>query len=230
MLATYDGEVIERIVSAVVYLVIPVVGIVWFNWDWRSIIVLYWLQNITIGVRTELDMLRTQAPPNPNFQSSFTLNGREMPKNVKKPFAMFFFAMHYGLFTLVHGIFVMLIAYGAFSWLFADAAAPSELGTFDLQGVVSFWAVASLIQITVGCFAPRAGLPPVLSLFWAPYPRIFVLHLTILLGVWLINYFGWPPVAALLLVALQFVVDVGQPVLAKRRGKPQQPRWPAHTA
>ncbi|MBP1327597.1 hypothetical protein JOF28_002829 [Leucobacter exalbidus] len=216
---------IERALSAVVYLLIPVVGIVFFDWDWRSVLVLYWLQNITAGARAELDMFRTKTQPAASVAGgvTFTVNGRQSSGAMPKPFAMLFFAVHYGLFTLVHGVFVMLIVLGVFSSLFAGPGGAAPQGAFDLRGIVLYWALASLVQLVIGCFTPRANLPPVMQLFWAPYPRIFVLHVTILLGVWLINYFGWPPVAALLLVALQFGVDVGQLLTAKRAGQPSRP-------
>lgn len=217
---------IERLFSAVVYLLVPLAGILFFDWDWRSVIFLYWLQNITAGVRTEIDMFRTRTPSAPGAQSSLTFNGRTIKDSTKKPFAMMFFAVHYGIFTFVHGVFVTLIVYGAFTSLLGGSESASPQGSFNLRGILVVWAIGSLVQVIVGCFTPRESLPPLPSLFGAPYARIIALHVTVLLGVWLIVLFNWPPAAAILLVALQFIVELGQLRWAKRTPKPQELTFP----
>ncbi|MGO3146417.1 MAG: DUF6498-containing protein [Leucobacter sp.] len=203
---------IERIVSAAVYLVLPLVGILFFGWDWRSVIVLYWLQNITVGLRTEIDMIRTRTPAGPDSSNlSFTINDRPVSQSASKPFLVVFFLIHYGIFTLVHGVFVFLIAYGAFNGMFGTSSSQTAESTFNLQGILVVWAIGSIVQLVLACMVPRATLPPMKSLFFAPYSRIFVLHFTVIVGVFIITRFGWPPAAAILLVALQFVVDLWKP-------------------
>ncbi len=151
-----------------------------------------------------------------------------MTGGAPKPFLVVFFMFHYGLFTFVHGVFVFLIAYGAFNGLFRFAAgqgaggqgavgaqtgvgAAGATGSLNLSGILLVWALGSVVQIVLGFMTPRANLPPATSLFLSPYTRIFVLHFTVIAGVGLITYFNWPPAAALLLVALQFVVDLWKP-------------------
>jgi hypothetical protein len=40
---------------------VPLVGLFFFEWDWREILIFYWLTNITIGVITAIDMIRTKS-------------------------------------------------------------------------------------------------------------------------------------------------------------------------
>lgn len=211
---------ITRTVQALVYLAVPVAGILFFDWDWRSVIVLYWLQNITVGLRNIIDMLRTTVASSPEEIASFTFNDRPLSDAATKPVLIPFFMVHYGIFTTVHGVFVFMITYGFLPGF--TGGAPSDLGSFDLRSILLVWVVGSIVQLIMGCFTPRDALPPVRQLFFKPYPRIIVLHLTVLLGVYVINAFNWPPAAALLLVALQFVVDL----TSSRRDGRAAPRSP----
>lgn len=191
------------------------IGILFFGWDWRSVILLYWLQNITVGLRTMIDMIRTRTPTPANSNTQFTFNDRPVIGTAEKPFLVVFFAFHYGIFTVVHGVFVILIISGIFTGMFTGifngSTTQANEGSFDLIGLLIVWAVGSIVQLVLAFLVPRDELPPVTSLFLSPYPRILALHFTVLIGVFLILRFGWPPAAAILLVALQFFVDLWRP-------------------
>lgn len=210
-----------RIATFVGYVVVPVVGILFFGWDWRSLILLYWLENITVGLRNAISMARTERTADPGASGRFTVNGRPA-ESASKPFLVLFFVFHYGLFTLVHGVFVMIIVFAGGFGLFGeaestgiDAVGGEWLG---LGGILLVWGIASVVQIIADLFVPRASLPPAASLFLAPYGRILALHVTIILGAWLIASLGWPPSAAILLVALHFALDLWSP-FGRRGGR-----------
>lgn len=213
-----------RIVSFALYLVLPIGGILFFNWDWRSIIVLYWLENITIGVQTVISMIRTTRVQVPGSKSQITMNGKEVQGASAKPFMIIFFMLHYGIFTIVHGVFVFLLASGVMNRMFrapgqSVSLLPEATGGADinLSGILIAWGLASLVQVAMGFFQPRASLPPVSHLFFSPYARIIVLHVTVLFGAGVISYFSWPPAAAILLVALHFLTDLFSQSRAKKR-------------
>lgn len=237
---------ITRIASVVTYVVVPVVGILAFGWDWRSVIVLYWLENVATGLRTIVSMLRAERMHDPNSGTGtnrmrFTVNGVEpafLNPDTSGPegnrarlstrlgFAGFF-TFHYGLFTLVHGIFVSLMILGLFNMMFGFArmagSSPGSglrpgsgetlsetLVALDLPMVLAVWAVGTIVQLVIELMQPRSALPALSTLFRAPYSRILVLHITIIVGAALIGYFGWPPIAAILLVALHLLMDLRQ--------------------
>src|SRR5690606_15555215 len=95
----------------------------------------------------------------------------------------------YGIFTAVHGAFVMLLFGGGFPGR-AEAAAPAPDLLFDRiwmnEGLV-FGAAALfmshlasfLLNFLRGREIDRATLP---QLMGAPYGRVIILHMTILLG------------------------------------------------
>ena len=213
------GQTASRIATLAAYVALPTIGIVFWGWDWRSVIILYWLENVTVGVITVIRMARTTVVQAPGA-SALTFNGSARP--AARGGLIMFFCAHYGLFTLVHGVFVAIIVSGVFRGFGASGAigaagsgaAPAEI---DIAGILLIWGVSSAVQIVTSFFTPQKNeLPPVSKLFTAPYGRIFVLHLTILGGAWLISALGWPPAAALLLVALHFVLDLREMLGARR--------------
>lgn len=189
---------LQFFVSLFSYVLLPVVGIIWFDWDWRSVILLYWLENITIGLRNVIDMARSPKmhPPNKAHLETQGFSGRVG--------YIFFFIFHYGLFTTVHGVFVILISLGGFRTF--DSARPIE-GDINWGTLLIVWGVSTVVQIVLSLLEPRDRIPAVTTLFLRPYSRIFALHFTVIGGVWLINAMDWPPIAAIFLVVLHFVLD-----------------------
>ena len=198
------------------YVALPIVGIVFFDWDWRSVIILYWLENITVGAQTIIAMIRSPRVQDPG-RTTLTFNGSSRP--AAKGGLIVFFMFHYGIFTVVHGAFVFLMAFGFFGMMgaFGMPTPSGSIPEIDIGGILLVWGVGSLVQLVAGFFTPRADLPAVGTLFMSPYRRIIVLHLTILGGAWLIRYFEWPPIAAILLVALHFVMDLREALGPRRK-------------
>lgn len=168
------------------YLVLPLLGLFVWGWDWRPIVLLYWLENITIGGVTLIALIRG---------SIRARRGEGPPNSMAWPF----FIVHYGMFTFVHGVFVwVLILVTPF---FASHTAPAA---FDFRWVVVPWAVAGLVQLYLAIRTPE--LPP--SPVGTAYARVFALHLAIIGGVGLIIAFQLPTLVAVLLVVLHAVALV----------------------
>ncbi len=66
---------------------LPLIGVLWFDWDVGSIVVLYWAENLIVGAYTVLRMLTTGG--------------------VHALFQIAFFCLHYGGFCAIHGLFVL---------------------------------------------------------------------------------------------------------------------------
>src|SRR5690606_33134703 len=132
-----------------------------------------------------------------------------------------FFMLHYGIFTLVHGVFVFLMIFGAFNFLFMGmfntplGQGAEVLLPMDFGGIVLVWAIATVIQIGSSFFQQAEELPSVQELFLSPYKRVIALHLTVLFGAFLIGFLGWPPIAAVLLVILHVITDL--PTLVRKK-------------
>jgi len=177
--------------DVVLYLALPLVGLLAWGWDWRPVVLLYWLENVTIGGTVFIALVRRARGP-----------------EGQGGFPAMFFLMHYGIFTLVHGLFVIVLI----------AIAPTLTGTavtpFDAWWIVPVWLVGALVQWFL---ALRADPPPSAGVARA-YGRVIVLHVVILGAVWLIATFGLPAIVAVALVVLHAVVDVVVLLVGRRFG------------
>lgn len=214
------------------FVLLPVVGILALGWDWREVIVLYWLENITVGVLNVVAMIRTRNLQDTDEQPTVTVGGSSRNVSTKAGLVPFFI-LHYGIFTAVHGVFVFFMISGWFSmfgrtlnritsvWFGEGSAVSTQtaLEPLDFVAIIGVWAVGSIVQLVVSLFTPRDDLPSVGELFTRPYRRIITLHLTIIVAAWLITRFDWPPIAALLLVALHVITDLWSSARPGNRGR-----------
>lgn len=186
---------------------IPVFGVLFMDWDVGGIIVLYWAENLVIGLYTILKMLVTGG-----------LGAIGL---------ILFFCIHYGGFSVVHGIFVLkLTEYAGISTLQAVdeswpgplvlveklynlvssilAAAPDEMLWVLLAMVLSHGVSFLVLFIGQGEFRETT----VSRLMRAPYRRVAILHIAVIVGAFLIVKLESPMGLLLALVALKTGMDI----------------------
>lgn len=206
-----------RILVVLIYTLLPLGGVLFAGWDWREVLVLYWLENVALGVAMVVRILRTRRDPGPE---AMIINDRRVAQTPGSiAFLAGFFALHYGIFTLVHGVFVALIVSG----LFFDLPSTNAESPFDWPGVLIVFAIAGIAQVVIAAVGP---LPPQrgTALMMSAYPRIIVLHVTVLGSIALIAEFGWPAITAVILIALHGIVDAVGLALSARRARASAPR------
>ena len=193
---------------------VPLVGVLLFGWSLHALLVIYWLESGVIGALNVPKILLASGSDVPeNF--SATVNGRSVdlsgPTEPKDGLHLYpgnvpiagFFIMHYGIFWVVHGVFVL--SFPAF-------APGSGVGGFGVGTVllgVSGMVVShagSFLTNFVGREEYRATSPGVQMK--EPYRRVIVLHLTIIFGAFGIAMLGAPLAALLLLVGLKTAADL----------------------
>lgn len=177
---------------------VPVVGVLFFHWTVFSVILLYWCENVIVGVFNVLRML--------------TAEPGDVGVWIGKGFIIPFFCVHYGMFTFIHGIFVI----GLFGGGFKPGAGFPGAGTFWRIAQENYlgWAILGLAvsrgisfvtNYLVNGEYKRASLQ---QLMQQPYGRIVVLHLAILGGGFLVMALHSPLMGLLLLVALKIALDL----------------------
>ncbi|HYL56317.1 MAG TPA: DUF6498-containing protein [Gemmatimonadales bacterium] len=72
---------------------VPLAGVLFFGWSVYATLLLFWVENVIVGAFNILRMLAA-TPDNPLAW-------------VTKVFMIPFFTFHYGMFVMVHGIFVL---------------------------------------------------------------------------------------------------------------------------
>ena len=182
---------------------VPLAGVVAFHWSVFPILLLYWCENVVVGVFNVLRMLFA-AP-------------QDLAANASKAFLVPFFIVHYGMFTTVHGIFVLTLFGPGGSMspspaAFLAAVRGAGIGYGVLAIVLSHGFSFVHNYLAGGEF--RRASPPLLM--FQPYARVVVLHLSILLGGFAAKAMGAPAMALIVLIALKTAIDL-RSHLAERR-------------
>jgi len=156
--------------------------------QYTTVIWLYWLQSVLIGLFNFIDMLTLKTK---NIDvSNMTFNDKPATPAGAKGCLPIFFLFHYGIFHFVYLIFLFVdfkISNTNFSYVGMAAV------VIFLQQVIQF------VQNKVK-FASRSR--NIASMFFTPYLRIVPMHLTILLP----KFLGWTP--GLTFLILKTVFDV----------------------
>ena len=179
-------------------------GVMVLGWSPFIVIVLYWVENVVIGVSSLAKILLSGARHSVGGLSGALGTG-------------VFFTMHYGLFTVGHGVLLAqflgsteLGRGAADGGLFGPLGATLHYLLSDREG---WLAVIAILAVHVGLFIQWSlrtrELPiPVNELILAPYGRMIVLHITLLAGAFLMQAFHAPKFCALLLIALKLAYDL----------------------
>jgi hypothetical protein len=128
----------------------------WFDFELKELMLIYWLQSVTIGVSFFIRMLASKAEG----------SGFEGP--AARVFTAFFFLVHYGFFHLIYLVFMRPAAVPAI----ASMVGLCALG-FVATHAYSLWHNIRRDRM--------AGVGA-MTLLWLPYARIVPMHATIILG------------------------------------------------
>lgn len=184
---------------------VPLYGVWFHDWPVFPIMLLFWLENVVIGVLNVVRMLVAQPVPEPGAP----------PSQGAKLFMVPFFCVHYGMFTFVHGIFVFALFAED---LFDGVDSASEMKDALLHAVQSWHLGIALLGLVashlISFFTNYIGRGEYKRyslgrLLFQPYGRVVILHLTILGGGFLAMALGSPTWALVILVVLKIVVDLG---------------------
>jgi Family of unknown function (DUF6498) len=179
-------------------------GVLVLGWSVFIVMALFWFENVVIGGFNVLRML----------VSGIRLGAVGM---VGALFMAAFFTLHYGMFTAVHGVFVVMLFgapelgreamnggfYGPLSNMVDRVFGDSE-GWLAMMAIIAVHAV----RFVQWSFATRELPTPLKELMGAPYGRIVVLHITLILGAFLIQVLQAPVLGVLLLLALKLGYDL----------------------
>jgi hypothetical protein len=179
---------------------VPLYGVVFLRWDVFPVLMLFWVENVVVGVFNVLRML-VVSPSDPSAW-------------VGKVFMIPFFCVHYGAFTAGHGMFVI----GVFGNAFAERTGTGSPGPnmvmdiirqYHLVYPVLFLAASHGFSFAAN-FLGRGEYRRVSlgALMGKPYSRVVILHVTIVLGAFLVTILRSALPALLLLIALKVAVDI----------------------
>jgi hypothetical protein len=178
--------------------VLPLFGVLFLGWKIFPLLVLFWLENVIVGIFNVFKML-VASPSSPGQWAA-------------KVFTIPFFCVHYGIFTLVHGIFVFVLFGGVFMQgaEFPDAANVAQaIGGFQIGWAILALFLSHLVSFIFNYIGKgEYKQSKVNDLMAQPYGRVVILHVTILAGGFLIGALGSPIFALLILIVLKTVIDI----------------------
>lgn len=177
---------------------VPLAGVLFWNWDAFALIALFWMENVVVGAFFVLRILCAD-PRDPALWAG-------------KLFMIPFFGIHYGLFTAAHGVFVFDMLGGRRYdvqglWVIEPALrAAADYGLWPPVAVLVASHLFSFVwnYLYRGEFR-RAKLSELMS---QPYKRVVVLHIAIILGGFGALALGSPLWALVVLLALKVGLDL----------------------
>jgi len=197
-----QGAGVGTVVGIVLGNMLPVVGVLFLGWDAGMILILYWIENLIVGLFTLPRILMASGPPPP---PGSVIGGSLMPARIG---IALFFIVHYGGFWLGHGVFAFLLA-GQIS---GGHASPTDDGW-------GFWIAVGAMFVFQGIQFWQAWIKPHAWVeatpggeMFKPYGRVAVLHLTVLLGAFGLHAIGAPTWTMLLLCVGKMVLELGAAV------------------
>lgn len=191
---------VARNPAAVIGLVVdlaPIVAIVFWGWGATALVLLYWLENVVIGLST---MPRILIASVGRYGLAGLFGGS---------FNAAFFSVHYGIFCLAHGG-ILLELFGAREAM-AHADTFTQLIGQMVGAALGFglhmdWILALIIAfhalVFVREFVLQGGwkaADPEKELF-APYGRVIVLHIGVFVIAGALTALGDPAIGAIALV------------------------------
>ncbi len=175
---------------------VPVFGVLFLHWSLFSIMFFYWLESGVVGLYNVPKLIMARPDPKP-VSTSQESDSQASLKTRGKAFFVGFFLLHYGIFMLAHGLFVY--------FFFGPPDLNAETA---LIGLISL-GLSHGASFVVNYIGRREYTKVTVSQqMLAPYKRIVIMHVAIILGGFLIGLFGAPVVAVLFIVVLKMAIDV----------------------
>jgi hypothetical protein len=209
------------VVLLVAFNLVPLVGVLFWGWNVATILVLYWVENGIVGALNVPKMLLASAP-GAGAVAKVRIDGVAMASKVGQ---VGFFLVHYGMFWFVHGIFVFTLPFfagplsaGGGELVFPGDGGPILAGETGVRvgpdlSAVAWGAVGLGLSHLASFFTNFLGRREYLKAttagqMFAPYGRLVILHVTIIIGAMVSLFMGSPIGAIVVLVILKTAVDL----------------------
>lgn len=169
---------------------VPIIGVLFFEWQLFPLILLYWLENVVIGVFNAIKML--------------TCSGSESLS--QRIFMTMFFSFHYGMFCFGHGTFIVDLFGGDLDSIPAALQVIMQNGLqLALIALVVSHGFSFLQNYLIGGEFREMSVSEVM---FSPYKRIIVLHVFIIFGGMGLQAFGVTQMGLIMLAIVKIVADL----------------------
>ena len=207
------NDILRRLplISLIAANAIPVFGVLFAGWDAFYIVLLYWAENIVVGFYNVLKM-------------AFVKVARPQD-HLGKLFMIPFFIVHFSGFTGIHGVFMLAMFkrgsddfMGRVNWPCFLAFVQILLNVIcQAYSLLSFQMKLALLALFAShgvsfvynyLYKGEYARTKADKLMGAPYARVVVMHVAIIVGGFLTMAAGSPAALLFVLVALKTILDV----------------------
>jgi hypothetical protein len=179
-------------------------GVLFFGWNSADLLLAYWIESLVVGFYNILKMNKARTP-------SIFINGSVNGKKIKqtKTALIIFFTIHYGGFMLVHLFFlIFFIGFGVGNLEFSESLSKTLLNVliFGIGLLISHGISYKTNFINNEEYKKTSAS----TLFYTPYKRILIMHLTIVIGAIIMT-------PAIFLILLKTTIDIFSHLLERKR-------------
>ena len=201
--------VVMSLTALILVNVVPLAGVLWFGWRMFDVLMLFWMESVVIGV---INLLRMAVR---------LFGAGELKGLVLIPF----FTVHYFGFCAAHGLILVLV-FGP------PGLSPAQIlgasGFFEiirqlLSEPTLRWGLIAIAASHLFSFLAnflwagewrRTGIDVLMG---APYGRIMLMHVVLVIGAAIFMAIGQPIYALALLVALKILADASAHLRERRK-------------
>lgn len=208
---------------------LPLFGVLFLGWDTFSIVALYWSENVIIGAINVLKMITCKPDLAAIYAFKFNKGGRTdgeladkyastarsalVGNQLSKFFLIPFFIVHYGLFCLVHGVFIFVLfgheSFGNFGPLGPLTDLPQVFSQERMWWCVFALAASHLWSFFVNYLGRGEYRRTVVIVqMFQPYARIIVLHVAIIIGAFVSMALGSNVGILMILIVGKTLIDL----------------------
>ena len=201
--------VVMSLTALILVNVVPLAGVLWFGWRMFDVLMLFWMESVVIGV---INLLRMAVR---------LFGAGELKGVVLIPF----FTVHYFGFCAAHGLILVLV-FGPPG--LSPAQVLGSSGFFEiirqlLSEPTLRWGLIAIAASHLFSFLAnflwagewrRTGIDVLMG---APYGRIMLMHVVLVIGAAIFMAIGQPIYALALLVALKILADASAHLRERRK-------------
>lgn len=201
--------VVMSLTALILVNLVPLAGVLWFGWRMFDVLMLFWMESVVIGV---INLLRMAVR---------LFGAGELKGVVLIPF----FTVHYFGFCAAHGLILVLV-FGPPGLSPAQVLGAS--GFFEiirqlLSEPTLRWGLIAIAASHLFSFLAnflwagewrRTGIDVLMG---APYGRIMLMHVVLVIGAAIFMAIGQPIYALALLVALKILADASAHLRERRK-------------
>lgn len=190
----------SAIITLILANLVPLAGVLFLNWSAFSIVLLYWLESLIIGFWNVLKMAKAQGRSKDGQRPHIIVNKEKVYANAR-PLIIVFFLIHYGIFMMGHGFFIVIFM------SILDQSSIDPLGI--LAGFVSLFVSHGISFLGNYIGNKEYERVSINQQMMKPYGRVFIMQFVIVFGSFLAITTQSPQIFVAFLVVLKIIADLG---------------------